>query len=79
MANEAQIAFDEAAPEAVADAAREAAAELRRAAPVASGELASSIRAEGEYVVAAEHAMWIDLRGRHRGWIGRATGGEVVY
>ena len=78
MANEVQTAFDAAVPRALAEAAQRAAVELQAAAPRASGELASSVRAVQDTVRMEDHGYFINRRGRHQGWIERATGGEVV-
>lgn len=80
MANEILEGVRESEQEALEETALEAASELRRAAPRSSGELARGIAADGIEIVMPEHGMWIDRRrGRHTGWIERATDGEVIY
>jgi len=76
--NEVAQAFADALPEALGEAARQAANELQASAPRASGELASSVRAVRDTVRMEDHGYFINRRGRHQGWIERATGGEVV-
>lgn len=75
--NEVQQALSEALPRARREAAMQTARELRRASPVDTGRLRASQTAVGDVVIMEDYGVILNRRGKHAGWIERATNAEV--